>query len=58
MTTAILAFIGMLIIVAGMAIGVMAGRRPISGSCGGLGQLGIEAECEICGGNPARCDGS
>ncbi len=46
----------MLIVVAGMAIGVLFGRRPIAGSCGGLGALGIDAECEICGGDPARCD--
>jgi hypothetical protein len=46
----------MLIVVAGMAIGVVCGRRPIAGSCGGLGALGIDAECEICGGDRARCD--
>ncbi|MEM1433334.1 MAG: (Na+)-NQR maturation NqrM [Pseudomonadota bacterium] len=56
MTTLLLAFFAMIIIVAGMAIGVMAGRAPISGSCGGIGKLGIDAECEICGGNPNRCE--
>ena len=54
--TGVFAFIVMLLIVAAMAIGVMFGRRPIAGSCGGLKTLGISAECEICGGNPARCD--
>ncbi len=52
--TIVLAFVGMLIIVAAMAIGVMFGRRPITGSCGGLSASGL-AECEICGGDPARC---
>ncbi|MEM7220511.1 MAG: (Na+)-NQR maturation NqrM [Pseudomonadota bacterium] len=56
MTTVVLAFGIMLIIVAGMAVGVLFGRRPISGSCGGLAGLGLDAECEICGGNPARCE--
>ena len=56
MTTVVLAFGIMLLIVAGMAIGVVFGRRPISGSCGGLASVGIDAECEICGGNPARCE--
>jgi hypothetical protein len=51
----VLVFIAMLAIVAAMSVGVMFGRRPIQGSCGGLGQLGIDAECEICGGSPARC---
>jgi hypothetical protein len=41
---------------AGMAVGVMNGRPPIKGSCGGMGALGIDTACEICGGNPQRCD--
>jgi hypothetical protein len=44
------------IVIAGMAIGVMAGRPPIKGSCGGMGALGIDTACEICGGDPKRCD--
>ena len=55
-TTLFLAFGLMLLIVVGMALGVMFGRQPIKGSCGGMGALGINAECEICGGNPAACD--
>ncbi|MEJ2531521.1 MAG: (Na+)-NQR maturation NqrM [Halioglobus sp.] len=52
-------FISMLIVglvMAGMAVGVMAGRQPIKGSCGGMGALGIDTACEICGGDPKRCD--
>ena len=56
MTTLLLAFGAMLTIVAAMAVGVMFGRAPIKGSCGGMGAVGIDAECEICGGNPARCE--
>ncbi len=44
------------IVIAAMAIGVMAGRPPIRGSCGGMGALGIDTACEICGGDPRRCD--
>ena len=55
--TLTLTFVLMLLLVAGMAVGVMLGRAPLSGSCGGLKRLGIDAECEICGGNPSRCDG-
>ena len=51
----LLSFIVLLTVVAGMAIGVMKGRAPISGSCGGLNNLGVDGACEICGGNPARC---
>ena len=51
----ILAFGVMLLCVAAMSVGVLMGRKPIAGSCGGLANLGIEGECEICGGNPNAC---
>jgi len=44
------------LIVAGMAIGAMAGRGPLKGSCGGLAAVGIEGKCEICGDDPSRCE--
>ena len=56
MTTAILAFLFMLLLVAGMAVGVLFGRKPISGSCGGMKALGMGVSCEICGGNPDLCE--
>ncbi len=56
--TILLTFLGMMAVVGLMAIGVMFGRRPIEGSCGGLKNLGISGECEICGGDPARCESS
>ena len=58
MTTLILAFILMLLLVAGMAVGVLFGRKPISGSCGGMKALGMDVSCEICGGNPDLCETS
>jgi hypothetical protein len=56
MTTILLAFTFMLLMIAAMAIGVMFGRKPITGSCGGMKALGMNMECEICGGDPDRCD--
>lgn len=53
-----MAFGFMLLIMAAMAIGVILGRKPISGSCGGMKALGMDVDCEICGGNPALCDTS
>ena len=44
------------LVIAGMAIGVLMGRAPIKGSCGGMGALGIDTACDICGGDPQRCD--
>lgn len=56
MTTLIASLIIMLMVVAGMAIGVIFGREPIKGSCGGLNNAGVDGSCELCGGNPARCE--
>ena len=49
-------FVVMLVLVSAMAIGVIMGRDPIKGSCGGMSALGLETACDICGGNPAKCD--
>lgn len=54
--TFIIVFFVMLAVIFLMAVGVIAGRKPISGSCGGLGAVGIDSKCEICGGNPAKCE--
>ena len=56
MTTIILAFFFVTLIVAAMAVGVLLGRKPISGSCGGMKALGMDVSCEICGGDPQRCE--
>jgi len=44
------------LVMAIMAVGVIMGRAPIKGSCGGMGALGIDTTCDICGGDPQRCD--
>ncbi|BEH14135.1 (Na+)-NQR maturation NqrM [Marinobacter sp. KM021] len=46
------------ILIAGMSIGVIFGRKPISGTCGGIGALGISQSCDICGGNTQKCEES
>ncbi len=48
LTTLLLSFLVVLIAVAAMSIGVISGRAPIRGSCGGLNGRG----CELCSG---RC---
>lgn len=57
MTVFLLVLTLMLLGVGGMAIGVMFGRKPISGSCGGVGATGVTGgTCELCGGNPNACE--
>lgn len=53
----IVTFLVFAVIIAGMSIGVIAGRAPISGSCGGVGKiLGTPQKCEICGDDPTLCE--
>lgn len=54
----LLVFLGLLLITAIMAVGVLMGRKPISGSCGGVGAALGEKDytCEICGGDETRCE--
>lgn len=49
-------FLFMVLVVGMMAIGVIMGRKPIAGSCGGIANLGIEKECSICGGSREKCE--
>ncbi len=46
-STLLLSFLVILLVIAGMSVGVMNGRKAISGSCGGLGGGG----CELCSGS-------
>ncbi|ALM52870.1 (Na+)-NQR maturation NqrM [Halomonas huangheensis] len=52
----LIVLVAMLLVVAAMAIGVIVGRKPIAGSCGGLNQLGLKDGCEICGGKDEVCE--
>lgn len=52
MSTFILAFAFFLVMVSAMAIGYIMQKKSISGSCGGLGALGIDKACDC----PEPCD--
>ena len=52
MSTFILAFVFFLVVVLSMAVGYLVQKKTISGSCGGLGALGIEKACDC----PEPCD--
>lgn len=55
MATLALTFLVFVLVFAALAAGLLAGRGPIKGSCGGIAAMTKE-DCPICGGNPARCE--
>lgn len=52
MSEFIVTFSVFVLVIAGMAVGYIVQRKTISGSCGGLGSVGIEKECDC----PEPCD--
>jgi hypothetical protein len=50
----VFAFMALFVLV--MAVGVIFGRKPIAGSCGGMAAIGMESECDVCGGDKTKCD--
>ena len=56
METFILTFVVLAILTGGMAIGVIMGRKPISGSCGGMTALGMDVACDVCKGDAEVCE--
>ena len=46
------------LLIAAMASGVLMGGKPIAGYCGGVGAALGETNysCDICGGDPNKCD--
>tara|TARA_R110002072_G_scaffold4280_8_gene30250 strand:- start:24042 stop:24281 length:240 start_codon:yes stop_codon:yes gene_type:complete len=51
-----IAFGVMLLLVLIMSVGVILGKKPISGSCGGMSALGMEVACDVCKGDKSKCD--
>lgn len=56
MMTFVLALIVLLTVVVAMSIGVIFAKKPITGSCGGMAALGMETECDVCGGDKGKCE--
>ena len=55
MLDTLIIFLILMIIVCIMSVGLFFGKKPISGSCGGLANLEPGRDCELCGGNPSKC---
>lgn len=56
MMTFFLAFGILLAVIAAMSVGVLFANKPIKGSCGGMSALGMETECDVCGGDTSKCE--
>lgn len=50
------AFFFLLLLIAGMSLGVIFSNKPIKGTCGGIAALGLDRSCDICGGDLKKCD--
>lgn len=52
----LIVFCFMILFVLLMAVGLIIGRKPITGSCGGMSAVGMESACDVCGGDKDICD--
>lgn len=52
----LISFVLIAIVVLIMSVGVIMGRKPVQGSCGGLNRIDGMNECDICGGDKNKCD--
>lgn len=52
----LIVLLGMLSFVVLMSAGLILGRKPIAGSCGGMAAVGLEGACDVCGGDLQKCD--
>jgi len=56
MATILVSIVVAFLVFGAMALGVIFGRQPIKGSCGGMSAMaGGDGTCQVCGGNPAKC---
>jgi len=57
MTVLIATLVVMLFVAFALSISVLAGRKPITGSCGGVGKALGDPNyvCDLCGGDEAKC---
>ena len=57
MAVLVVTLVIMLFVALALSISVLMGRKPVSGSCGGVGKALGDPNyvCELCGGDEAKC---
>lgn len=58
MQTFLVTFVFLLLVMMALSVGVLMGRKPLKGSCGGVGAALGEKDyiCDLCGDDPNKCD--
>lgn len=58
MGTFLIVFVVLLLVIVASSVGVIMGRKPIKGSCGGVGAALGEKDylCPVCGDDPNLCE--
>ncbi|MBL4729048.1 MAG: (Na+)-NQR maturation NqrM [Gammaproteobacteria bacterium] len=54
MMSFLITFLIMAVVIVIMSVGVLFGRKPVQGSCGGMNNIVGLKECEICAGEPCQ----
>ncbi|MSR12589.1 MAG: (Na+)-NQR maturation NqrM [Gammaproteobacteria bacterium] len=52
----VISFLLIAVVILNMSVGVLMGRKPVQGSCGGINQIDGMGECGICGGDMSKCE--
>ncbi len=56
MTLFLVSLIAIVLMILLMAVGVLMGKEPLKGTCGGLNRFTGDKECPVCGGDTAKCE--
>lgn len=58
MTTFLVCLVAFALMILLMAVGVIMGKEPLKGTCGGLNRVMGDRYCPVCGGDTQKCETS
>ena len=56
MTTFLVCLVAFSLMMLLMAVGVLMGKEPLKGTCGGLNRIMGDRDCPVCGGDTQKCE--